>query len=127
MDINDLKRKIKAQRLLSLDVGKVRVDLVIPSDFDVQVQAVKSGLGNKNKPESMIVFKRAICEASIVGWSNLTVGYLTGENDSDEVEFDQQLIVDFLDADKKNAETLQDALLQKIFEKRDLADSAKKN
>ena len=45
MDINDLKRKIKAQKSMSLELGKIRVDLIIPSDFDVQLQAVKAGLG----------------------------------------------------------------------------------
>jgi len=126
MDINDLKRKIKAQRLINTQVDDVVVELVLPSDFDSQILAVKAGLGDK-KPEAMLLFKRSLLESSITGWTGLTVGYLTGQNDSDSVDFHKDLIVEFLDANHKNAETLSDFLLKKIFEKKELANDAKKN
>jgi len=126
MDINDLKRKIKAQRLINTQVDDVIVELVLPSDFDSQILAVKSGLGDK-KPEAMLMFKRSLLESSITGWTGLTVGYLTGQNDSDSVDFHKDLIVDFLNANHKNAETLSEFLLKKLFEKKELADEAKKN
>jgi len=126
MDINDLKRKIKAQRLINTKVDDVAIELIIPSDFDAQICGVKAGLGD-GKPEAMLLFKRSLLELSITGWTGLTVGYLTGQNDSDSVDFDKQLIVDFLNANQKNADILAETLLSKIFEKRELANDAKKN
>ena len=127
MDINDLKRKIKAQKSMSLELGKIRVDLIIPSDFDVQLQAVKAGLGEKNKPEAMLLFKRAVTESAVTGWTGVTVGYLTNENQDDVVDFDQQLVGDFLDANKNNYDTISEALLVKVFERREIVENAKKN
>ena len=126
MDINDLKRKIKAQRLINVQVDNVVVELVVPSDFDTQICGVKAGLGDK-KPEAMLLFKRSLLESAITGWTGLTVGYLTNQNDSDSVDFHKDLIVDFLSANHKNADILSETLLAKIFEKKELANDAKKN
>ena len=112
---------------MSLELGKIRVDLIIPSDFDVQLQAVNAGLGEKNKPEAMLLFKRAVTESAVTGWSGVTVGYLTNENQDDVVDFDQQLVSDFLDANKNNYDTISEALLVKVFERREIVESAKKN
>lgn len=126
MDINDLKRKIRAQRLFNVAVDGINVEMLIPSDFDSKIQAVKSGLGDR-KPEAMMIFSRALLESAIVGWSGVTVGYLTGENDQDAVDFDKQLVKEFLDADRTKTDIFSSKLLEKVFEKRGLADEAKKN
>jgi len=52
---------------------------------------------------------------------------LTNENQDDVVDFDQQLVSDFLDANKNNYDTISEALLVKVFERREIVENAKKN
>lgn len=126
MDINDLRRKVLAAREFSLVIDGVTFTLRVPSEHQVQVASLRSGLGNDSA--AMPLLRRRLLEEALIHWAGAQVSHLVPGHEPDEpLDFDAEVVPLLLDVQAEWAQQLDEALVLRLAERRKPQDTAEKN
>lgn len=131
LDIHDLRRKVLAARQFTHEVGGITFTLRMPTEHQVQVESLRSGVGgssHENLAAAMTVLRRRLLELALVDWSGAKVSHLVPGHEPDEpLEFDPDAVPMLLDAQPAVANELDNELVQRLADRNKPLEEAEKN
>ena len=131
LDIHDLRRKVLAAREFSLVIDGVSFTLRVPSEHQVQVASLRSGLGSGERHEqgaALLLLRRRLLEEALIGWAGAKVSHLVPGYEPDEaLDFDPDAVPLLLDVQGGWAQQLDEALVMRLAERHKPQDTAEKN
>lgn len=131
LDIHDLRRKVLAARQFTHEVGGVTFTLRMPTEHQVQVESLRSGLSGASHDglaAAMTVLRRRLLELAVVDWAGAMVSHLVPGYEPDEpLAFDADAVPLLLDVQTDMAAALDAELVRRLAERNKPLEEAEKN
>lgn len=131
LDIHDLRRKVRAARECTCQIGSVTFTLRTPTEHQIEVESLRSGVAAAADDQMLAciaVLRRRLIELAVVGWEGAMVSHLLPGHEPDEpLGFDQELLPMLLDAQPQWAYEIDSTLMERLEQRKKPLEETTKN